>query len=130
MREFLAARAPAGITGQIAVTGPTYLPVGVEAVLSPLRRSDAGAVVERAHRALSAFLHPLTGGPDADGWPFGRDVYLSDVAALLEALEGVDYAPTINLLLGGTPRGERVNVPTDRMVVAGPLLISLSESEA
>jgi hypothetical protein len=56
-------------------------------------------------------------------------VYLSDVAAVLEALDGVDYVATINLLLGGTPRGERVNVASDRMVVAGPLVISLSESE-
>jgi hypothetical protein len=38
--------------------------------------------------------------------------------------------PTINLLLGGTPRGERVIVPPDRMVVAGPLIISLGGSEA
>jgi hypothetical protein len=129
VRDFLALRAPAGIAGQIAVIGPTYLPVGVEAVLSPLRRSEAGIVVERAHRALSTFLHPLTGGPGSDGWPFGRDVYLSDVAAVLEALDGVDYVATINLLLGGTPRGERVNVASDRMVVAGPLVISLSESE-
>ena len=130
VREFLALRAPAGIAAQIAVTGPTYLPIGIETTLSPLRRSEAGLVVERAHRMLTAFLHPLTGGPDGDGWPFGRDVYLSDVAAVLEALEGVDYVPTINLLLAGTPRGERVNVPPDRMVVAGPLIISLSESES
>ena len=130
VREFLALRAPAGIAAQIAVTGPTYLPIGIETTLSPLRRSEAGLVVERAHRVLTAFLHPLTGGPDGNGWPFGRDVYLSDVAAVLEALEGVDYVPTINLLLAGTPRGERVNVPPDRMVVAGPLIISLSESES
>ena len=63
-------------------------------------------------------------------WRFGRDVYLSDVASVLEALEGIDHVPTINLLLNGTPRGERVKVPRSRIVVAGPLFISLSESES
>jgi hypothetical protein len=130
VREFLAARAPASITARIAVIGPTYLPIGVETVLSPLNRSDAGVVVERANQVLARFLHPLTGGPDGDGWPFGRDVYLSDVAAVLEGLDGVDYVPTINLLLNGTPRGERVDVPPDRIVVAGPILISLRDSKS
>jgi Baseplate J-like protein len=130
VREFLALRAPAGIGAHIAVIGPTYLPIGIETVLAPASRSEAGLVVERAHRALAAFLHPLTGGPDGDGWRFGRDVYLSDVASVLEALEAVDYVPTINLLLNGTPRGERVKVPRNRIVVAGPLLISLSKSES
>ena len=130
VRDFLAARAPASISTRIAVIGPTYLPIGVEAVLAPLSRSDAGVVLERAHQALARFLHPLTGGPDGDGWHFGRDVYLSDVAAVLEGMEGVDYVPTINLLLNGTPRGERVIVPPDRIVVAGPLLVSLPDSDS
>ncbi len=129
VRDFLAARAPAAMTSQIAVLGPTYLPIGVEAVVAPLSPPDAGVVLERVRGALARFLHPLTGGPEGAGWPFGRDVYLSDVAAILEAIEGVDFVPTINLLLDGTPRGERVAVPPDRIVVAGPLQVSLTGGE-
>ena len=62
VREFLTSRAPAGIGGRIAVIGPTYLPIGIQAALSPLGRSEAGLVVERALRSLAQFLHPLTGG--------------------------------------------------------------------
>jgi len=53
-------------------------------------------------------------------------VFISDVAALLESLDGLDYVETLMLLANGTPVGDRVPVPTDRIVVAGPLLLSLS----
>jgi hypothetical protein len=129
VQDFLAARAPATVAGQIAVVGPVYLPIGVEAVVVPLSPQEAGLVGERVHQVLSTFLHPLTGGPAGEGWPFGRDLYLSDVAAVLEAIAGVDYVETINLLLDGTPRGERIDVPPDRIVVAGPLRITLKGSE-
>jgi hypothetical protein len=56
-------------------------------------------------------------------------VYLSDVAALLEAVRGVDYVETINLLLGGTPQEESIDVQPDRIVAAGPLRITLKARE-
>lgn len=126
VQRFLAARAPAAVAGHVAVVPPIYLPVGVQAVVSPLDASSAGDIIDRATAALGAFLHPLTGGPDGSGWPFGRDVFISDVAALLEGVEGLDYVETLMLLANGTPAGDRVPVPSDRIVVAGPLLLSLS----
>jgi phage-related baseplate assembly protein len=129
VRDFLAARAPAAVADRITVTGPTYLPIGVEAVVAPVDPAQAGTVFQDATAALEVFLHPLTGGPEGTGWPFGRDVYLSDVAATLEAVEGVNYAQTINLLLDGTPCGERIDVPPDRIVVAGTISITLIGSE-
>jgi predicted phage baseplate assembly protein len=123
VREFLAARSPAALGGRIGVIGPTYLPVGVEAVVVPVRAQDAGPVVDTVRAQLATFLHPVTGGPDGDGWPFGRDVYLSDVAAILERLPGVDYVRELTLLIDDTPQGERTSVPPDRIVVAGELRV-------
>ena len=127
--DYLAARTPASMAGQITVTGPTYLAVGVETTVAPVDFSAAGTVFEAVDAALRAFLNPLTGGPEGTGWPFGRDVFQSDVAALLEALPGVDYVTTINLLLGSAPQGERVSIPPDRIVIAGPIRIMLTGSE-
>jgi len=125
VRQFLAARASAAIADQISVSGPDYLPVGVEAIISPIHPADADVVYQAVTQALQAFLHPLTGGPGRTGWPFGRDIYLSDVAALLESVPGVDYVSTLELLLEGTPVGEVVPVPPDRIVVAGTLRVTL-----
>jgi hypothetical protein len=80
-------------------------------------------------QALAGFLHPLTGGPEGVGWPFGRDVYLSDVAAALERTPGVDYVVELSLLLNDTPQGECVAVPADRIVVAGPIRVRVLAAE-
>jgi baseplate J-like protein len=129
VREFLAERAPAAIASRITVMPPEYLAVGVDAVVSPIDPAAAGTVRDAVTGALSRFLHPLTGGPWGDGWPFGRAVYLSDVAALLEAVPGLDFVESLALLVDGVHMGERVSVPAERLVVAGPLGITFSGGE-
>ena len=124
VRTFLQARAPAA-AGTLAVVPPVYYPVGVAATVVPLLPDDGGLVVAAARAALAKFLHPLTGGPGGAGWPFGRDVYLADLAALLEALDGVDHVEELALVVDGAPQGESVAVPGDRLVAAGVLDVSL-----
>lgn len=129
VHDFLALRAPATLAPlHIGVIGPTYLPVGVSAVAVPRDLSMAGTVADAAVQALARFLHPLTGGPDGEGWPFGRGVYASDVAALLENTPGMDHIEFLELRLNDTPVGDYVPVPPDRMVVAGPLRIEVRGS--
>ena len=125
VQQYIAARAPASIATQVFVESPDYLEVGVTAVIQPVDLSDAGDVLSAANSALAAFLHPLTGGPNGIGWPFGRDVYLSDVAAVLADVSGVDYVATLSLLLNGAPQGESVTVPTNQLVAAGPIQLTL-----
>lgn len=125
VRRFLVARTPATARRHVAVIPPVFLPVSVTAVLSPVDSSAAGDVVDAARAALASFLHPLTGGPDGNGWPFGRDVYLSDVAALIERVPGLDYVETLALSVNGVLAAERVAVPRDQLVVSGVLQLTL-----
>jgi len=39
----------------------------------------ADKLCERVVGALTTFLNASTGGPDGEGWPFGRDVYVSEL---------------------------------------------------
>ncbi|MHB1224677.1 MAG: baseplate J/gp47 family protein, partial [Gemmatimonadaceae bacterium] len=126
VRRFLEVRAPATARRHVRVIPPLFLPVGVTATFSVVDPSAAGDVADRARAALAGFLHPLTGGPGGDGWPFGRDVYLSDVAALLEGVPGLDYVETLALSVDGVLAGERVDVPAARLVVAGAVQLTLS----
>jgi Baseplate J-like protein len=127
VRRYVEERAPAvvGVPHRIHVTGPDYLPVGVAATIAPIDPGEAGPVEQRTRQALEGFLHPVTGGPEGTGWAFGRDVFLSDVAALLEAVPGLDYVEELHLLVDGALQGEHVPVPPHRMVVAGDLRIKL-----
>jgi predicted phage baseplate assembly protein len=130
VHDYLTARLPATMAADhIAVIGPTYLPIGIAATIAARAFGDAGAVEERVQIALESCLHPLTGGPEGRGWPFGRDVFLSDVAAVVENVEGVDYSEELNLLLNDTPHGERIDVPPDRIVVSGPVRIEMKAAE-
>jgi hypothetical protein len=126
VHDFLALRAPCTVaSSDITVKGPSYLPVGISGILVPKDISQAGTIGAAATAAMTAFLHPLTGGPDGTGWAFGRGVFISDVAAILEAIPGVDHAEFLELRLNDTPVGDSVTVPPDRMVVAGPIRIEV-----
>ena len=126
VREYIARRAPAAVASRVNVLPPVYFPIGVEAVVKPIDLSQSATVRAEVMAALEAFLHPLTGGPDGVGWPFGRGVYLSDVAALLNALETVDYIDTLLLLRSGSPAGDSVAVPSDRLVASGVIRVTLT----
>ncbi len=129
VRQFISRRAPAQLTARIAVIPALYFPVGVEAVVSPKDPGLSGAVVSAVRAELARFLHPLSGGPEGRGWPFGRDVYASDLCAALEGLEGLDYVSSLALLVGGSPVGDHIRVPDDRMVVAADLTVRLHGSD-
>jgi len=125
--SYLMARAPAGLAigERIVVTGPTYFAVDVTASIVPIRDSDAAQVEAGATQALTDFLHPLHGGPSGSGWECGRNVYLSDVAAVLEAVDGLDFAETIQLLVDGDLRDGVAVVPPDQIVAAGTIRLNV-----
>lgn len=127
---YIAERAPAGLvqSGHINVTGPTYFAVDVSAVIVPVHDFQAGAVETAAVEALAAFLHPLYGGPSGDGWDFGRAVYLSDVAVVLESVAGMDHAESLQLLVLNAVQGEFASVPSDQIVVAGNIRLKVKGS--
>jgi baseplate J-like protein len=124
---YVAARAPADLPpDRIVVTGPDYQPVDVRATIVAVDLSEAGAVERAAHDALATFLHPLLGGPSGRGWVPGQSVFASDVAAAIEHVDGVDYTRDLALLRGGVPAGERLDLPADRIPVAGALRLGIA----
>jgi hypothetical protein len=77
-------------------------------------------VLGAATMALQAFLHPLSGGEDGQGWPFGRAVYVSELYRLLDGVSGVDYVEPI-----GT-QDEIVVADASRRVPASGALVAVS----
>jgi hypothetical protein len=71
--------------------------VTVSATLTPEILDASSQVQAAAAACLSAFLHPVTGGANGDGWPFGRVPHESDLVAVLEALPGVDHVEALTL---------------------------------
>jgi hypothetical protein len=127
VRAAAQAQAAAGLGAalQVAVTGPDYQPIDVEAAVAPRDPAAAGSVEETARAALAAFLHPLTGGPDGRGWAPGRGVYLSDLAEALGRVAGIDHVERLALLVERRLQGDFVAVPAGRVVAAGTLRIQV-----
>lgn len=105
------------LTDRVDVVAPTY--VGVSADVEVGLRPGYG-VDERTAAittALDAFFRPLTGF-GGDGWPFGRDVYLSEVYEVVEGVEGVDCVFDVSLSArGGTIRSDgSIFVPETALV--------------
>jgi hypothetical protein len=93
--EYLRARQAANAA--IAVVGPLYVRVDVTLEVA-LERIQGANEVEQAIRAqLAAFLHPLTGGRDGNGWDFGREPHTSDVHAIVDAVAGVDHVRSLTV---------------------------------
>jgi hypothetical protein len=100
VEDDLATRSLATLTGltptRINVIGPGYVPVEIRAEVVPVSLAQADVVRQAVLVALDRFLHPLTGGPDGEGWAFGRDVYLSELYAAFEALPGVEHVRSLS----------------------------------
>jgi hypothetical protein len=71
------------MTTEVHVVAPTYRLIRIEADLLARRNADFGKVRQAVEDRLNAYLHPLTGGADGLGWPFGGDVYFSDLYRLI-----------------------------------------------
>lgn len=92
------------VTNIIHVVGPRYL--GVRVQLTVVLTHDTVAALEADVRkpledAVRVFLHPLTGGPEGKGWPFGRNVYVSEIYEILDRQPTVDYVKRTEIELPG-----------------------------
>jgi phage-related baseplate assembly protein len=85
------------LTSEIHVMSPSFITVAVQAHLHTESEIDSQSLIDQAQAKLDAFFHPLTGGQDGNGWPIGRDVYRSEVMALLNSISGVTHVDDVAL---------------------------------
>ena len=82
---------PSSLTDQIHVTGPGYVEVEVVAKVVPKDPTLADNTRKEVLAQLAAFLDPVDGGPERQGWQAGRDVFISEIKAEIESVSGVDH---------------------------------------
>jgi len=97
VETYLKERAFAPIIGIIEVVGPEYKSIDIDITIVPVSISESAVVADRVVRRLRDFLNPLKGGQDGKGWDFGEDIFLSEVAATIEDVDGVDYVTELTI---------------------------------
>ena len=84
------------LTTRLHVTGPFYAHVSAQLMIA--RNSDAvdDTLTDDINDKLTVFLNPLPSG-DREGWPFGRDVFVSGIYETLEKIPGIDFITDVML---------------------------------
>jgi hypothetical protein len=124
--SYLAERVPVTVASRIRVTGVPYMRVSVRADIVPQQAGQAAAVESGVRENLNRFLHPLIGGIDGQGWEFGQAAHLSQIAYVIEATAGVDYAADVMLMNEGHLYDEVISVQADGLLAPGDHELTLT----
>lgn len=115
--EYLAAAvAPAGI--EVVAAAPRYHRVRVELGLVLEGSANAAETIGRVSAALDRYLHPLRGGEDGQGWPFGGKLVYSALLRRSVGVAGVAAVERLTLVVDGA----RIPACTDHAISAEGLL--------
>lgn len=108
------------LTTELYVIGPVYQQVEVRGEVVAADDADLAEVKQGVEKALLDYFHPLKGGEEEQGWPFGGTIYYSRVYQRVFAVEGVRSIQTLTILL------DREEFPacTDVPIRPGALLYS------
>jgi hypothetical protein len=125
IQTYLEARAIG--TASIYTVPPLYLKISIAAEIALTSPESASQIERSIYQELKDFLHPLRGGFDGKGWPFGREPYLSEFYSLLEGIEGVNYVRslTVNEQAEGGADLERAKNTKRFLVYSGSHTINL-----
>jgi Baseplate J-like protein len=108
------------ITCRLHVTPPGYVQVALSARVFPRPGFSSEALKGEILRRLNSFFAPVDPAAAHGGWPFGKDVHISEVCAEIEGTQGVDHVEDLALLLvqpGEIRKQEaRIEVPANSLV--------------
>jgi predicted phage baseplate assembly protein len=77
------------VTTEVYVAPPTYRRIRVEARIQAKPTANVGLLTELLTKKFMQYFHPLTGGSDGMGWPFGEKIYFSEVYRLILSMDDV-----------------------------------------
>jgi hypothetical protein len=85
----------------------------------------AAQVQLEAEKALYRFLNPYVGGPKGTGWAFGRDLQQSELFALLQRIQHVEFVEELKVGVSEIGSNEPPRpIPSFLTVPRGVLLCS------
>jgi predicted phage baseplate assembly protein len=112
------------LTTIIELSAFEYTWVRVELHVRARRRTDPQAICAAIERRLYHYIHPVLGGPAGDGRALDEPLYLSEVYALVQGMEGVEYVESVQLFTVDPATGARIPAGTSVTPPPGGLLAS------
>ena len=95
---------------RVLVEPPAYRGITIVARLRARPRVNPTRLQDDAMRAIYGYFHPITGGPEGTGWPFGRPVQVGEVYSVLQGLRGTELVEDVRLFGADPITGQRGQV--------------------
>jgi hypothetical protein len=99
------------ITTILDVTKPDYVEISLKVTLIRRTVGQSERLRTEIEQRLRRYLHPLVGGKDGKGWPFGRPVYRTDLVHMVEDIPGIEAIESIQIY----DEDRRINVDSVRL---------------
>jgi predicted phage baseplate assembly protein len=119
------------LTTELYVIGPAYVGITIQLEAIATADVDAAELTLEIEEAITTYLHPLTGGPDALGWPFGGTLYYGELYRRA-LLSGVSRLPELSISVEGVeqPDCQDVLLPKGALIRVDGVSVSVrSEDE-
>ncbi len=107
------------ITTELFVCGPNYLVIDkLKAQVFVDRQADLKTAGDAIRELLVRYFHPLRGGEDGGGWPFGQDVLFGHVYRQLLGVNHVTRVQCLEITPAGSsePCSDVIPVPDGSLV--------------
>ncbi len=92
---------------RVIVEPPVYRGITIVARLRPRARVTPARLQDAALQALYGYFHPITGGPERTGWPFGRPIQVGEVYSVLQRVRGTELVEDVRLFGADPITGQR-----------------------
>ena len=99
------------LTAELFVMKPQYQQVSIDVDLTVADDADVTDVAERLEQSLLDYFHPLRGGDNGLGWPFGGTIYYSKVYQRVFADRDVASIATLTITIDGEAQPACTDVP-------------------
>jgi predicted phage baseplate assembly protein len=104
---------------RLVVTEPDYIWVTVEAKIKA--KIESKRLRGDIERKLYQFINPISGGIENTGWPFGRNLLMSEIHSVIQGMPEVGYVEEIKLFPINIETGERREAATILTLSPGQL---------
>jgi hypothetical protein len=79
-------------------SGPRFLWLSLSLEISPLPGMSFAGLRQEVKNDVEGYFSSFSGGgPEGDGWPFGRSVYLSEIFERIEGVRGIDFVAAVRV---------------------------------
>jgi predicted phage baseplate assembly protein len=99
------------LTTELYVMKPTYQQVSIRTEIVVTDEADLAEVSKEIVTKLLDYFHPLRGGENKDGWPFGGTIYYSRVYQRVFGVEGVASITSLTITIDGDEKPACTDVP-------------------